>query len=76
MSKQTDMRERHRKFEEMVSHKGEKHESVLGNNKYFIDCPYCSKRIEGNYDTIDNFYKHHLENYHQEHKHRDEIGRL
>jgi len=59
-----NLTERHRKWDVMISRKGIKHESSIGQNMYFIDCQHCEKRVIGKYDTIDAFYRHHVENYH------------
>jgi len=66
MSKNTDMAARHRRYEEMVSHKGIKHDDMFNPEKSFIDCQYCNERIYGKNRDIDQYYKNHLQNYHQE----------
>jgi hypothetical protein len=61
----TQMKNRHKKYQESISIKGVKYpDLVLDGEKYFIDCPFCTKRIYGKSRDIDQYYKNHLENYH------------
>jgi hypothetical protein len=62
----TQMKNRHRRYELSISEKGKKYPSLMSGEKYFIECSYCNKRIEGKDIDIDQYYKNHLENWHNE----------
>lgn len=63
----TQMKNRHKRYEESISIKGVKYpDLVLGGEKYFIDCPFCPKRIYGKNRDIEQYYKNHLENFHND----------
>jgi len=70
----TQMKNRHNRYELSISEKGKKYPDLIAD-KYFIDCPFCSKRIYGKNRDIEQYYKNHLENWHNDKIENNEINK-